>query len=123
MKISLRAKLIISSLAVIIICGLITTLVGVRLIVTGIIGQAQDKVKNDLNSAREIYREKTENVKDIVRFTAMRFFIKDALLKNDVETTKTELEAIRKKESLDVLTLTDKNGRVILRFRNPSASD
>ena len=58
MKISLRTKLIISFLAVIIICGLVSTLVGRQLIVNGIIRQAQDKVKIDLNSAREIYREK-----------------------------------------------------------------
>lgn len=58
MKISLKTKLIISFLAVIIICGLVSTLVGRQLIVNGIIRQAQDKVKIDLNSAREIYREK-----------------------------------------------------------------
>jgi len=120
MKISLRTKLIISFLAVIIICGLVATLVGVRLIGTGIISQAQDKVKNDLNSAREIYREEAENLRDIVRFTALRFFIKDAISGNDIETLKKELQAIRKAESLDVLTLTDKSGRVIIRSRNPS---
>jgi len=122
MKISLRTKLIISFLAVIIICGVVATLVGMRLIGTGIIGQAQDKVKNDLNSAREIYREETENIKDIVRFTALRFFIKDAILDNDVETLQKELDEIRKGESLDVLTLTDKIGQVIVRSRNPSVS-
>jgi len=122
MKISLRAKLIISFLAVIIICGLVATLVGMRLIGTGIIGQAQDKVRTDLNSAREIYREETENIKDIVRFTALRFFIKDAILDNDTERLQQELDEIRKRESLDVLTLTDKIGRVIVRSRNPSVS-
>jgi len=120
MKISLRTKLIISFLAVIIICGLVATVVGMRLIGTGIINQAQDKVKNDLNSARELYRQETENVKDIVRFTALRFFIKDAILANDMEALTKELEEIRKAESLHILTLTDKNGRVIVRSRNPS---
>jgi len=123
MKISsLRTKLIISFLAVIIICGSVATLVGIRLIGTGIINQAQDKVKNDLNSARQIYREETENIKDIVRFTAQRFFMKDAILANDVETLKKELQQIRKTESLDVLTLTDRSGRVIARARNPSVA-
>jgi two-component system NtrC family sensor kinase len=122
MKISLRAKLIISFLAVIIICGLVATLVGIRLIGKGIINQAQDKVKNDLNSARQIYREETENIKDTIRFTAQRFFMKDAFLANDVETLKKELQQIRKTESLDVLTLTDRSGRVIVRSRNPSVA-
>jgi len=122
MKISLRTKLIISFLAVIIICGSVATLVGIRLIGTGIINQAQDKVKNDLNSARQIYREETENIKDIVRFNALRFFMKDAILADDVETLEKELQQIRKTESLDILTLTDRRGRVIVRARNPSVT-
>ncbi|MCK4804520.1 MAG: histidine kinase, partial [Spirochaetes bacterium] len=120
MKISLRTKLIISFLTVIIISGVVATLVGSRLIANGIIRQAQDQVKNDLNSAREVYREKTEDIKDTVRFTAVRVFIKDAIIKNDIETLKRKLTEIRKSESLDILTLTDVNGRVIFRSRNPS---
>ena len=119
---SLRGKLVISFLALIIICGLVATLVGRQLIGTGIIDQAQDKVKNDLNSARQIYREESENLKDVVRFTALRFFIKDAIRDSDTETLQSELEKIRKKESLDVLTLTDENGQVVIRLRNPSVN-
>jgi len=122
MKTSLKTKLIISFLAVIIICGLIATLVGTQLIGTGIIHQAQDKVRNDLNSAREIYREESENLRDIVRFTALRDLIKDALSHNDIETLREELERTRKIESLDILDLMDKRGQVIVRSQNPSVS-
>ncbi len=120
MKISLRAKLIISFLAVIIICGLTATLVAMRLIGTGIVSQAQDKVRIDLNSARHIYQDEIQEVKALLRLSALRFFIKDALLEGDSETLKRELEEIRKRESLDILTLTDENGQVIVRARNPS---
>jgi len=120
MQISLRAKLIISFLAVIIICGLVATLVAVRLIGTGIIGQAQDRVRTDLNAARHIYRDEIQEVKALLDLSAQRFFIKDALLENEVEKLKRELEEIRKRESLDILNLTDKNGQVIVRSRNPS---
>ena len=119
MKISLRTKLITGSLAVIMICGLAVTLVGIHLIGTDIISQAQEKVRTDLNSARHLYQDEIEKIKDTVRFTALRFFITDALLKNDIEMLKKELEEIRKKESLDILTLTDRNGQVIVRTRNP----
>ena len=122
MKISLRTKLIVSFLAVIIICGIVATLVGMHLIGTGIINQAQDKVRHDLNSGREVYREETEVLKDIVRFTALRFFIKDAITDNNVKTLRRELQEIRKAESLDILTLTDEIGRVIVRSRNSSVS-
>jgi two-component system NtrC family sensor kinase len=122
MKASLKTKLITSFLAVILICGLVATLVGTRLIGTGIIRQAQDKVRNDLNSAREIYRQESEDLKDTIRLTALRFFIKDALLKNDMTTLTEELGSIRKAESFDILTLTDNNGRVLVRTRNFSIS-
>ncbi|MDH5365111.1 MAG: cache domain-containing protein, partial [Dehalococcoidia bacterium] len=120
MKISLRIKLIISFLAVIIICGLVATLVGMRLIGTGIISQAQDKVRIDLNSARHIYQDEIREVKALLDLSSQRFFIKDALLENDIETLKRRLEEIRKRASLDILTLTDEDGRVIVRTRNPS---
>jgi two-component system NtrC family sensor kinase len=120
MKASLKTKLVTSFLAVILICGLVATVVGTRLIGTGVIRQAQDKVRNDLNSAREIYRHESEDLKDKVRLTALRFFIKDALLKNDVNTLTEELGSIRKAESFDILTLTDNKGRVLVRSRNPS---
>jgi len=129
MKISLRVKLTISFLAVIIICGSVATLVGMRLIGTGIINQAQDKVRTDLNSARHIYQDEIQEIKVLLRLSAQRFFIKDALYSmldgnresgNDIETLKRELEKIRKRESLDMLTLTDENGQVIVRARNPS---
>jgi len=122
MKISLRAKLIISFLAVIIICGLVAIFVAMRVIGTGIIGQAQDKVRIDLNTARHIYQDEIQEVKALVRLSAQRFFVKDALLEKDIQTLKTELEKIRKRESLDMLTLTDQNGQVIVRARDSSVS-
>ena len=120
MKVSLRTKLIISFLAVIVICGLVATLVAMRLIGTGIISQAEDNVRIDLNIARHVYQDEVQEIKAIVYLSAQRFFIKDALLEKDVETLRKELEEIRKRESLDILTLTDKKGRVIVRSRNLS---
>ncbi len=122
MKISLKAKLVVSFLAVIIICGLIATLVAIRLIGSGIIGQAQDRVRTDLNAARHIYRDEIQGMKTLLDLSAQRFFIKAAVSENDIETLKRELGEIRKRDSLDILTLTDKNGRVIIRSRNPSVS-
>ena len=116
----LRTKILISFFSIITIFVLSMAALGVYVIKHDIIERAQTKVKNDLNSARQIYREETENLKDVVRFTALRFFIKDAILDNDMETLKKRLDEIRKTEFLDVLTLTDKAGQVIVRARNPS---
>jgi two-component system NtrC family sensor kinase len=122
MRISLKAKLVISFLAVIVICGLVATLVAIRLIGTGIINQAQEKVRIDLNSARHIYQDEIREVKALVDLTAQRFFIKEALLRNEIKTLKERLEEIKERESLDILTLTDEKGRVIVRSRQPSVT-
>ena len=120
MAISLKTKLIIGFLSVIVLLGLVTTLISVRLISTGIISQVQDKVRTDLNSARHIYQDEIKKVEGTLRLTAQRFFIKKALAENDTETLIGELQQIRKRESLDMLTLTDIDGRVVVRSRNPS---
>jgi two-component system NtrC family sensor kinase len=119
MKSSLRTKLIATFLIVIAVSGIVTVMVGIRLIGDGIIRQAQDKVRIDLNSAREVYRHNLDGVREVVRLTAVRFFLKESLLIDDPEAARAELERVRTAEGLDVLNLTDRNGVVIFRTRNP----
>jgi two-component system NtrC family sensor kinase len=120
-KISLRLKLMLSFLSVIVVTGVISTTVGVHLIGDRIIKQAQDKVELDLNSAREVYKDKIKEVNTAIRLNALRFFLREAILNNDIEKIKNELKEIRKRESLDILNLTDNNGRVIVRALNPES--
>jgi len=119
MKLTFRSKLVFSFLVVVLFTGFIGTLVGERLISSGIIQQAQENVRIDLNSAREIYQRQLDQVKNVIRFTADRFFIKNSLLSNEIELIKNELKSIRERENLDICTITDKNGDVIFRAGNP----
>jgi len=80
--------------------------------------EAQEKVGRDLNSAREIYLSKLNHLNDIVRLTADRFYIKDALISGDVQSFATELERVKVSEGLDLLTITDPSGYVLLRANN-----
>ncbi len=123
MKLPLRTRLLGSFIIVIVTCGTISTLVGVRMISEGIIRQAQDKVRLDLNTARVEYMEAIDHVRDAVRFTNIRFFLRDGYTTGKVAALVDLLEKIRRRESLDILTLTDANGTVILRTRNPSVKD
>jgi two-component system NtrC family sensor kinase len=119
MTTSLRTKLLLSFLIVIGLSGLVTTWVGVRLIGDEIIRRAQDKVRIDLNSAREIYNQRLERVREVVRLTGIRFFVRDGLIARDADLMMEELENVRRMESLDVLTITDEAGVVLFRTRNP----
>ncbi len=119
MQINLKTKLIASFIVVITICSVVSIWVGVHLIGDGIVKQAQNKVRTDLNSARVIYLEDLTKVRAVMRLTANRFFIRQGLLKEDIQTLRNELNQIREWESLDILTLTDYKGRVVFRSRNP----
>ncbi len=119
MRLHLTAKFVFSFLFVILLIGGLAIWVGVHFIADGILKQAQNKVKSDLNVAREIYSENLDKVKDIIRLTANRFFIREAVSKRDIERLRIELAKIRENEFLDILTLTNSSGRVWASARNP----
>jgi two-component system NtrC family sensor kinase len=67
-----------------------------------------------------VYNEKLNDVKDIVKATSeRRLLLKDALSTDERNIVKRELENARKSYNLDILTLTDKEGLVVVRTRNP----
>jgi len=118
MKLSLKKKIFVSFFTVIILTSFFTTFVGLRLIGKSI-PIIQHEVSLDLNSAREIYLEAVEEVRNAIRFTSIRFFIKDAISAGDINGLAAKLEEIRQSESLDILNITDSEGKIILRARNP----
>jgi two-component system NtrC family sensor kinase len=97
----------------------IATWVGVRLIGDSVVRQVQDKVRIDLNAARVIYQETLIRVKDVVRLTTNRFFLKRGYSNQNISSLKDELNRIREYEFLDILTLTDENGTIIYSSNNP----
>jgi two-component system NtrC family sensor kinase len=119
---SLKTRLILSSVAAIAITGFAATYVGIYLIANKIGEEMQDRVRLDLNTAREIYNAEIGRIFNAVRMTAERFFVQNALLQGENNILREELERVRKRENLDILTLTDAKGQVILRSNNPHAS-
>ncbi len=116
---SLRTKLILSFLAVIIIGGLISLSVGQRLIRNTLISQAQAKVNHDLASAWMVFHEKLNDIKDTVSLTAARESLQEAIRNQRTEILLRYLNRVRTQYGLDILNLTDNKGRVIVRTRNP----
>ena len=116
---SLRTKLILSFLIVIVIGGLISLIVGQRLVRNVLIGQAQAKVKHDLASAWMVFDEKLNDIKDIVRLTAARESLQEAIRNDRRDLLLRYLNRVRNQYGLDILTLTDRQGTVIVRTRNP----
>jgi len=116
---SLRTKIILIFLIIIIFGGLISLLFGSRLVKNTLISQAQDKVKHDLDAARMVFNKKLNDLKVIVKLTASRESLHSLIKDNQMERLADDLDKIRKEYNLDFLSLTDREGRVILRTQNP----
>ena len=118
----LRRKLILSFLAVIAAGGLIWLIIGTRLEHRTIISLAEAKVRHDLASARMVYDEKMAGIRDTVRLSADRDFLREALLAGPNGDIASRLDRIRRDLGLDILNLTDAEGRVVVRSRRPDVS-
>ncbi|MCP4426442.1 MAG: HAMP domain-containing protein [Chloroflexi bacterium] len=117
-KLPIATKLILSFLLVVVVTSAIFSIVGVRLINGRIIADAQDKAQNDLSTAKEIYTDKLDEIHDVVLLTAGRSFLRNAIASGDMTLAADELIDIKNIEGLDLLTITDNSGNVLLRASN-----
>jgi len=118
-RFSLRTKIILSFLIVIVIGGLLSLSVGWGLVKGTIIKQAQAKVTHDLASAWMVFNEKVSDIKEIVNLTAAREGLQEAIKSSKKDLILKYLSRVREEYGLDILTLTDNKGKVIIRARNP----
>jgi two-component system NtrC family sensor kinase len=120
----LRTKLILSFLAVIVLGGVLSLFIGSKLIRNTLLTQAQAKVRHDLASAWMVFNEKVSTIKEIVTLTAAREGIRGALQTGEKGILINYLGRVRSENGLDILTLLDREGRVLLRTRSSDvASD
>jgi two-component system NtrC family sensor kinase len=111
----LRMKFVLSFLVVILFGGLVSLFFGTRLEHRTILGLAQAKVRHDLASAWMVYDERLNDVRDIVLLNARRDSIQSALLAGDRDTLYRALVRVRRDFNLDILTITDRFGKVVQR--------
>ena len=121
MRRSLATKLIISFFGVVTLTGFVATFVGLRLIGNRIIQQAQNKVRLDLYSAHEVYYENLRRIETTLQFTVVRPSLQNALQQEDKGKLKAILDEVKIKGELDILTILDRDLRVVFRANNPTA--
>ena len=117
-RISIATKLILSFLLIIVITSAVFSVVGVQVIGDRVVSEAQERVRTDLNAAREIYVNSLRVISHEVRFVSDRTFVRDGSAYRDRRNLAEKLKASKERESLDVLTITDRTGRVLLRTGN-----
>ena len=109
-----------SMLSVVAISGGVSTIIGGHLLSRGLSREAEDRVRQDLNAAREFYQQRLAAMSEPLRYTAMGERFSEAVAQKDVAYLGPRLEAVRKNASLDTLCVTDANGIVILRAHRPA---
>ncbi len=121
MRLGLHARLVMGFLAAILTIGLVSSFVGAWMIVRVVTNQAQDSARHDLSAARLVYRGALGEVRNSVRLNAANPVIHEALERGRLTPVSRELAAVRARESLDILDVTDPQGRVLLRVQSPKA--
>jgi len=122
LNLPLRMKFILSFLVVILFGGVLTLTLGTRLEHRTIFSLAQAKVRHDLASAWMVYNEKLSDIRDIIQLSSSQESIKDALQNNKKDVLLNYLSQVKNDFNLDVLNLTDAQGRILIRTSQPEIS-
>jgi two-component system NtrC family sensor kinase len=122
MKISLKTQLALIFLALACFIGVVTSLIVNSIITNQIIFEAQERVKEDLNTARWVYTSKIRDIDQVIRWTSIRHVLKRGIKERNLKPIQEELSGLMAEEGLDFLKLVDRNGRVVYRFNNPRES-
>ena len=118
-RLSLRTKLIASFLFVVVAGGGLSSLIGTRLVADAIVSQARNKVKHDLNTAWLIYNQSLDRIRDVVQLTAAGQTLPENIESRQWKKLEEFLIKRGKDFGLDILTLTDAQGKVLLRTHHP----
>jgi len=117
----IRTKLTIATILPLLVAILFCTVASFSILLAKIGAQAQEKVRSDLNAAREIYQHEVDQLRDIVRFTAAAPYVAASLKKADDSGMAALLEPLLKSEKLDIFTAVDASGTVLFRAQNQAS--
>jgi len=119
MRVPITTTLILNFMLIIVLISTVFIVVGILLINDRIVSEEHNNIRQDLNTAREIYSGDLQHINDVVHLTADRFSFIDALLSDDISQIAAELEQVRKHEGLDLLVITDAAGYLLVCGSNP----
>ncbi len=115
---SLRARLLLSFVSVAVVSIALTAFFALR-VIHRLLPKVQDIAAVDLSAARELYRQHGAGVSEAVKRNSKQSFLRTSIEKGEIEALREPLETIQDSQGLDILTLTDPDGNVLLRAGNP----
>jgi two-component system NtrC family sensor kinase len=117
---STRFRLIISFLAMAALVGGFSLVIGVQLLTRSVFNEATNRIRLDLNAAREIYRNVEDRLTLGLSIPTLEASFLAALQAGDLPFLRACLQAVAERLSLDFAGLVGPDGRVLLRLMAPA---
>ncbi len=118
---STRFKLIVSFLAVSLIAGFVSFLVGTMLLFNAVLNEATNRVRSDLYAAREMYETRLSAIRNpLINAAKEPLFCSFTTWRNTSKFV-SRLESLAKSAELDFMGIVGRDGRTLLRIGNGSA--
>ncbi|HJV36083.1 cache domain-containing protein [Geomonas sp.] len=118
----IRAKLTFGALIPVFAVIFLVSLTGLWIVNEKIASQAQEKVRTDLNSAREVYGNELRQMADLVEYAASTPIAGTAIATGNRSTIGALLDPLQRKVKLDLLAAVDRDGHSLYRAHDPGAA-
>lgn len=118
---STRLKIVASFLAVSLIGGTVSLLVGTQLLYTAVLNEARMRVGLDLNAAREIYNNRLQGIKTTLSILSQDPSIGKAFTAGETRQLQSRLEIAGKAAGLDFAGISAPNGATIYKIEKSAA--
>jgi len=113
---STRSKLIASFLGVSLLVGGVSLFIGGRLLYKAVLGEATNRVRLDLNTAREIYLNRIKSIVCPLSVASMEPALCSALKARDVSEITPRLETVENRAELDFVGAVTREGDTLCRI-------
>jgi two-component system NtrC family sensor kinase len=127
-KLNLQSRLVVGFLIATFLTGFVATLISIWTINKSTIDEVQNRVRQDINTAKLIYNQTLEKIASHILFTAERSDLQVIMASRDyskMENLRSLIRHEHKRETqdddiyLDMITVVDARGNVLYRAANP----
>jgi two-component system NtrC family sensor kinase len=120
---STRSKLIASFLGVCLLVGAVSLLIGVQLLYKAVLSEATNRVRLDLNAAREIYQTRIKTIRIPLSTTVLGPGFRSALENKEISDLVSRLERLARNAELDFAGIVTKEGTTLCKIGKGSAAN
>jgi two-component system NtrC family sensor kinase len=113
---STRSKLIASFLGVVFLVGVVSLVIGGQLLYEAVLSEATNRVRLDLNAAREIYLNRIKSIVCPLSVSSMEPALCSAVKRRDVSEVTPRLETVENRAELDFVGVVTKEGNTLCRI-------